>query len=54
MRDCDQQEQDDLDAVYAQQDNEERRQFEERILARGKRVYQDFDREIREWLKQHA
>ncbi len=54
MRDFDQQEQDDLDAAYAQRENEERHHFEERILARAQRVYEEFDREIREWLKQHA
>lgn len=49
-----QQSQDDLDAAYAQQDNEERRHWEERILARGRRVQEEFIREVKEWFKEHA
>ena len=44
-------EQDDLDSWYAQQQGEERRQFEERILARAQRVYDEFQPEVRDWLK---
>lgn len=47
-------EQDDLDAAYAQQENEERRHFEERILARAQRVYDEFHIEVKDWLKEHA
>lgn len=50
----DEQEQDDLDAAYAQQQGEERRQFEERILARGRRVYEEWLPEVRAWLKEHT
>jgi hypothetical protein len=41
----DQQEQDDLDAAYAQQEGEERRQWEERILKRSADVTERFHRE---------
>lgn len=47
----DQQECDDLDAMYAQQQNEERRQWEERILARGQRIHEEFQHEVKEWLE---
>lgn len=50
----DQQEQDDLDAVYAQQENEERSQWEARIKERGWRVANEFSREVKEWLKEHT
>jgi hypothetical protein len=42
-------EQDDLDAAYAQQENEERRHWEERILARSKLVTEQFKRINAEW-----
>lgn len=44
-------EQDDLDAAYAQQEGEERRQWEERILARAQKVYDEWQPEVREWLE---
>lgn len=44
-------EQDDLDAAYAQQEGEERRQWEDRILVRAQRVYDEFQPEVRDWLK---
>lgn len=50
----DQQEQDDLDAAYAQQEGEERRQWEERILARGRRVYEEWRPEAQAWIKEHT
>jgi len=50
----DQQWEDDLAAAYAQQENEERRQWEERILARGRRVYEEFQPEVKQWLKEHV
>lgn len=46
------QEQDDLDAAYAQQQGEERRQWEERILARSQRVYEEFSQEVKAWLSE--
>lgn len=46
--------QDDLDAAYAQQQGEERRQWEERILARSQRVYDEFQIEVKQWLKEHS
>lgn len=45
----DQQERDDLDDAYAQQDNEERRHWEERILERSKLVTDQFKRVNAEW-----
>lgn len=48
------QEQDDLDAAYAQQQGEERRHFEERILARAQRVYDEFQIEVKDWLREHV
>jgi hypothetical protein len=44
-------EQDDLDAAYAQQQGEERRHFEERILSRAQKVYNEWQPEVREWLE---
>lgn len=44
-------EQDDLDAAYAQQEGEERRQWEERILARAQKVYDEWQPEVRAWLE---
>lgn len=49
-----QQEQDDLDAAYAQQEGEERRQWEERILSRAQKVYDEFHQGVKDWLKEHA
>lgn len=46
--------QDDLDAAYAQQQGEERRQWEERILTRAQRVYDEFQIEVKQWLKEHS
>lgn len=45
-------EQDDLDSWYAQRDDEQRRDYEERILAHGRKVADEFSREVREWLKE--
>lgn len=45
------QEQDDLDAAYAQAEGEERRQWEERILARAQKVYDEWQPEVRAWLE---
>jgi hypothetical protein len=39
---CDEQEQDDLDAVYAQYENEERAQWEARIKERSRQVTAKF------------
>lgn len=45
-------EQDDLDAAYAQQEGEERRHFEERILARAQRVYEEFSQDVKAWMSE--
>lgn len=47
----DEQEQDDLDAAYAQQEGEERRQWETRIMARAQKVYEEWQPEVRAWLE---
>jgi len=49
MEPDDQQEQDNLDAIYAQQEGENRQEWEARIRARGERVQDEFRRECREW-----
>lgn len=53
MNSDDQQWEDDIAAAYAQRENEERREWEERILARGRRVAEEFNREVKEWLEEH-